>query len=132
MISYVMLIRRIVPCEVGLWYPLQKDLILSRTTIRLEYITTIQSKLPLCCAGSYKQDMATELKDITDTKGNPSTDAPHIEAGEHRESPLEWIDRSELTELTPVEAFKWNVEGDQSPCECQINSRYLVALTDNF
>jgi hypothetical protein len=25
-------------------------------------------------------------------------------------------DRAELTELTPVEAFKWSVEGDQSPC----------------
>jgi hypothetical protein len=25
-------------------------------------------------------------------------------------------DRAELTELTPVEAFTWNVEGDQSPC----------------
>lgn len=25
-------------------------------------------------------------------------------------------DRAEATELTPVEAFKWNVEGDQSPC----------------
>jgi hypothetical protein len=24
----------------------------------------------------------------------------------------------EETELTPMEAFKWNVEGDQSPCEC--------------
>ena len=27
------------------------------------------------------------------------------------------VDRSEVTELTPVEAFKWNVEGDQSPCK---------------
>lgn len=26
-------------------------------------------------------------------------------------------DRAEATELTPVEAFKWNVEGDQSPCK---------------
>lgn len=25
-------------------------------------------------------------------------------------------DRAEATELTPAEAFKWNVEGDQSPC----------------
>ena len=24
---------------------------------------------------------------------------------------------AEQQELTPVEAFKWNVEGDQSPCE---------------
>lgn len=27
------------------------------------------------------------------------------------------LDRSEMVELTPMEAFKWNVEGDQSPCE---------------
>lgn len=26
-------------------------------------------------------------------------------------------DRAEATELTPAEAFRWNVEGDQSPCE---------------
>lgn len=26
-------------------------------------------------------------------------------------------DRAEATELTPVEAFKWDVEGDQSPCK---------------
>lgn len=27
------------------------------------------------------------------------------------------IERAEKTELTPVEAFRWNVDGDQSPCE---------------
>ncbi|PLN86877.1 OPT superfamily oligopeptide transporter [Aspergillus taichungensis] len=59
--------------------------------------------------------MATQLKDNPGTKGNPSTEDPHIEAGEHRETPLEWIDRSEFTEVTPIEAFKWNVGGDQSP-----------------
>lgn len=26
-------------------------------------------------------------------------------------------DRAEVTELTPAEAFRWNVEGDQSPCK---------------
>lgn len=26
-------------------------------------------------------------------------------------------DRAEATELTPAEAFKWNVDGDQSPCK---------------
>lgn len=26
------------------------------------------------------------------------------------------LDRADATELTPTEAFKWNVEGDQSPC----------------
>ena len=29
----------------------------------------------------------------------------------------ELIYRADKTELTPVEAFKWNVDGDQSPCE---------------
>lgn len=62
--------------------------------------------------------MATVLKDNPEAKDNPPTEAIHIEAGEHRVSPLEWIGRSELTEVTPVEAFKCNVEGDQSPCEC--------------
>lgn len=27
------------------------------------------------------------------------------------------VDRAEATELVPTEAFAWNVEGDQSPCE---------------
>jgi len=27
------------------------------------------------------------------------------------------LSKVEETELTPMEAFKWNVEGDQSPCE---------------
>lgn len=26
-------------------------------------------------------------------------------------------DRAEATELTPAEAFKWDVEGDESPCK---------------
>lgn len=26
-------------------------------------------------------------------------------------------DRAETTELTPAEAFKWNVDGDESPCK---------------
>lgn len=26
-------------------------------------------------------------------------------------------DRAEATELVPTEAFHWNVDGDQSPCE---------------
>jgi hypothetical protein len=28
----------------------------------------------------------------------------------------EILQLGERTELTPVEAFKWNVDGDQSPC----------------
>lgn len=26
-------------------------------------------------------------------------------------------DRAEATELTPAEAFRWNVDGDESPCK---------------
>lgn len=46
----------------------------------------------------------------------PATD---LESENSRQDPTEWLhkpDRGELTELTPVEAFKWSVEGDQSPC----------------
>jgi hypothetical protein len=30
------------------------------------------------------------------------------------------LHRPDETELTPAEAFKWNVEGDQSPCESKL------------
>ncbi|KAF4764871.1 hypothetical protein N7455_004899 [Penicillium solitum] len=50
------------------------------------------------------------------------TEAPAVAAdleSEHTsQDPGEWLyksDRAELTEITPVEAFKWSVEGDQSP-----------------
>lgn len=39
-----------------------------------------------------------------------------IEGNSDEESKRLVADRAEATELTPVEAFKWNVEGDQSPC----------------
>ncbi|CAG8168598.1 unnamed protein product [Penicillium salamii] len=45
----------------------------------------------------------------------PATD---LESENSRQDPAEWLhkpDRGDLTELTPVEAFKWSVEGDQSP-----------------
>lgn len=29
-------------------------------------------------------------------------------------------EKAEAVELTPVEAFKWNVDGDQSPCQSTI------------
>jgi hypothetical protein len=46
--------------------------------------------------------------------------ARDVESERSNQDPGEFLyksDRAELTELTPVEAFKWNVEGDQSPCE---------------
>lgn len=56
------------------------------------------------------------------TKDPAITEAPagDLESEHSNRDPKEWLhkqDRGELTELTPVEAFKWNVEGDQSPCE---------------
>lgn len=39
-----------------------------------------------------------------------------VEGNFDEESKRLVADRAEATELTPVEAFKWNVEGDQSPC----------------
>ncbi|KAJ5492416.1 Tetrapeptide transporter OPT1/isp4 [Penicillium expansum] len=56
------------------------------------------------------------------TKDPNISEAPAVAAdleSEHTsQDPGEWLyksDRAELTELTPVEAFKWSVEGDQSP-----------------
>jgi hypothetical protein len=49
--------------------------------------------------------------------------AADLESENTSQDPGEWLyksDRTELTELTPVEAFKWNVEGDQSPCRSTV------------
>lgn len=43
---------------------------------------------------------------LTDVEGNIDADDTKV--------PLY---RSEETELTPAEAFRWNVDGDQSPCK---------------
>ena len=55
-----------------------------------------------------------------DSKDPAISEAPGDLESEHsRQDPKDWVhkqDRGELTELTPVEAFKWSVEGDQSPC----------------
>lgn len=39
-----------------------------------------------------------------------------LEAEDSKQSPGDRLCRSELTEITPVEALKWNVDGDESPC----------------
>lgn len=44
-------------------------------------------------------------------------DAVDLEGSVDEEGKQLIADRAEATELTPVEAFKWNVEGDQSPCK---------------
>lgn len=41
---------------------------------------------------------------------------PDLEAEFHGHDSKTWSSRTERTEPTPVEAFKWNVCGDQSPC----------------
>lgn len=51
--------------------------------------------------------------DVTTT---PQAD---LEAESNSQNQKDWLykpDRGEVTEITPVEAFQWNVEGDQSPC----------------
>lgn len=72
--------------------------------------------------------MATEIRE-TGPESPPSySDAPKKEGAitESKAADLEGSiddeskeslrDRAEATELTPAEAFRWNVEGDQSPC----------------
>jgi hypothetical protein len=44
------------------------------------------------------------------------TGTSDLEAEVNDQDPKDLLYRSDLTELTPVEAFKWSVEGDQSPC----------------
>lgn len=51
-----------------------------------------------------KDDLTKET--VVDVEGNKDSET---------ESMIR--DRAEATELTPVEAFKWNVDGDQSPCK---------------
>lgn len=53
-------------------------------------------------------------KDRIDEKNTAISE--DIEGNSDEESKRLVADRAEATELTPVEAFKWNVEGDQSPC----------------
>lgn len=53
---------------------------------------------------SKKDDLAKET--VVDVEGNLDNDSEEMIR-----------DRAEATELTPVEAFKWNVEGDESPCK---------------
>lgn len=53
-------------------------------------------------------------KDRIDEKNTAISE--DVEGNFDEESKRLVADRAEATELTPVEAFKWNVEGDQSPC----------------
>lgn len=53
-------------------------------------------------------------KDRIDEKNTAISE--DVEGNSDEESKRLMADRAEATELTPVEAFKWNVEGDQSPC----------------
>lgn len=53
--------------------------------------------------------------DIGDIEADPSTEERSID--EYKKS---LVDEVEKKELTAVEAFQWNVEGDQSPCGCSL------------
>lgn len=54
-----------------------------------------------------RKDDITKKEAVVDVEGNDND-------GESDKIPK---DRAEATELTPLEALKWNVDGDQSPCE---------------
>lgn len=57
------------------------------------------------------------VQDTKDKEGVVRTDAVDVEGSLDNESKEFLKDRAEATELTPAEAFKWNVDGDQSPCK---------------
>jgi hypothetical protein len=58
-----------------------------------------------------------ETSDIASKRTHVSeSQTPDLEAEVRDHDPKTWSNRTERTELTPVEAFKWNVDGDQSPC----------------
>lgn len=59
---------------------------------------------------SNKDEIARET--VADVEGNKDSESEKIIR-----------DRAEATELTPAEAFKWSVDGDQSPCKSLIQGR---------
>lgn len=79
--------------------------------------------------------MATEIHQVgSETPPSSETDridekntaiSSDVEGNFDEEGKRLVADRAEATELTPVEAFKWNVEGDQSPCKCSLGARYF-------
>ena len=60
----------------------------------------------------FKDEKDTVQTNINDIEADGYIDG---EAGMEKEDLP--IYRAEKTELVPAEAFKWNVEGDQSPCK---------------
>lgn len=49
-----------------------------------------------------------------------------LEAEDSNQDPGDKLYRSEQTEITPVEALKWNVDGDESPCMLLIKSNAVT------
>lgn len=72
-------------------------------------IHQVGSESPTAYAASVdekkKQDAISRV-DVMDPEGSLDEEGKRLIA-----------DRAEATELTPAEAFKWNVDGDQSPCK---------------
>lgn len=86
--------------------------------------------------------MATEIHEVG--RGSPPAYEPHraedpkkeedivgaavvdLEGSFGNDSKEALRDRAEATELTPAEAFRWNVEGDQSPCKSSWESDNIV------
>lgn len=73
-------------------------------------IRQVGSELPPTSGASIEEKKAVQdaitRADTDDIEGSLDEEAKRLVA-----------DRAEATELTPTEAFKWNVEGDQSPCK---------------
>ena len=68
-------------------------------------------------------------KDLAKDLNISEVPAADLESEHTTQDPGEWLyksDRTELTELTPVEAFKWSVDGDQSPCRLTHISQKLI------
>jgi hypothetical protein len=70
---------------------------------------------PRSTAPSARND--SNEKDIAQTDTLDIQSDPSLERGVDTDENKVPIYRPEKTELTAQEAFQWNVDGDQSPCE---------------
>ena len=84
------------------------------------------SLTPTAFLSAYRLESISAMANSKEPAKDPNISqapAADLESEHTSQDPGEWLyksDRAELTELTPVEAFKWNVEGDQSPCRSTV------------
>lgn len=67
--------------------------------------------------GTTHSDLKEAEKDVVQTNLTDIEAEAYIDGEAETDKKTIPLYRAEKTELVPVEAFKWNVEGDQSPCE---------------